>query len=219
MENPDECLAVYAPAARVVTVIGDFNFWALGDEHLLNVRWDSSGIWGRIHPGLKQGDKYKYRIFSNHDGIVTEKLILMLDIVKHHRILLPIVWPVVHAGNDAAWISNRRRFSNWINPCRYVKCTWVHGADHGMKIVPFTYQARYRSVSALCQRDGFYSCGILTGDGTSPTHRVGIYQITGFFTYQPIWDCLMNFMQLVDAFLVSSSIGSVSFPRRCPWLE
>ncbi len=64
--------AVYAPAAKVVTVIGDFNFWA-GDQHILQVRWDASGIWEGFVPGLKQGDKYKYRIFSNHDGVVTEK--------------------------------------------------------------------------------------------------------------------------------------------------
>ena len=36
--------AVWAPTAHSVSVVGDFNFWKQG-EHLLQVRWDSSGIW------------------------------------------------------------------------------------------------------------------------------------------------------------------------------
>jgi len=36
--------SVWAPSAKAVSVIGDFNYWS-GDEHKLNVRWDSSGTW------------------------------------------------------------------------------------------------------------------------------------------------------------------------------
>ena len=36
--------AVWAPSAKQVSVIGDFNHWN-GEDHKLNVRWDSSGIW------------------------------------------------------------------------------------------------------------------------------------------------------------------------------
>ena len=34
---------VYAHAARLIEVIGDFNHWN-GNNHTLNVRWDGSGI-------------------------------------------------------------------------------------------------------------------------------------------------------------------------------
>ncbi len=36
--------AVYAPAAKRVSVIGDFNRWLAG-VHDLYPKWDSSGIW------------------------------------------------------------------------------------------------------------------------------------------------------------------------------
>jgi len=36
--------AVWAPNAKEVSVIGDFNYWN-DQEHQLSVRWDSSGIW------------------------------------------------------------------------------------------------------------------------------------------------------------------------------
>ena len=41
--------AVWAPSAKEVYVIGDFNYWSDG-RHLLNVRWDESGIWEGFIP-------------------------------------------------------------------------------------------------------------------------------------------------------------------------
>jgi len=64
--------SVWAPSAKAVSVIGDFNYWS-GNEHKLQVRWDSSGIWEGFIPNLGEGDLYKYKIESNNDGIVTEK--------------------------------------------------------------------------------------------------------------------------------------------------
>lgn len=46
--------AVWAPTAKQVSVIGDFNYWMEG-EHQLNVRWDSSGIWEGFIPHVKKG--------------------------------------------------------------------------------------------------------------------------------------------------------------------
>lgn len=64
--------SVWAPSAKKVSIIGDFNFWG-GENHQLNVRWDSSGIWEGFIPALGHGDLYKYKIESNHNGIITEK--------------------------------------------------------------------------------------------------------------------------------------------------
>ena len=58
--------AVWAPAAKAVSVVGDFNFWLEG-EHKLNVRWDASGIWEGFIPGVEKGAIYKYKIQSHHD--------------------------------------------------------------------------------------------------------------------------------------------------------
>ncbi|WP_010134639.1 1,4-alpha-glucan branching protein GlgB [Ochrovirga pacifica] len=64
--------AVWAPTANRVSVVGDFNYWN-DSEHVLNVRWDSSGIWEGFIPNVKTGEVYKYKIHSNNHGIVTEK--------------------------------------------------------------------------------------------------------------------------------------------------
>ena len=47
--------AVWAPNAKHVSVIGDFNYWDKY-SHPLNPRGDSSGIWEGFIPYLKQGD-------------------------------------------------------------------------------------------------------------------------------------------------------------------
>ena len=55
---------VWAPNARSVSVIGDFNGWNQ-ETHPLHVREDGSGIWQGFIPGLTAGSLYKYHIESN----------------------------------------------------------------------------------------------------------------------------------------------------------
>ena len=57
--------AVWAPGAKKVSVIGDFNAWN-NEIHPLNVRWDSSGIWEGFIPDAAHGQRYKYAISSDH---------------------------------------------------------------------------------------------------------------------------------------------------------
>src|SRR6056300_1394495 len=64
--------AVWAPSAKAVSVIGDFNFWN-DKQHRLNVRWDGSGIWEGFVPEALENMRYKYKIKSHHNDVVTEK--------------------------------------------------------------------------------------------------------------------------------------------------
>ncbi len=61
--------AVWAPTAREVRVVGDFNGWG-GDDQLKRLK--SSGIWEIFVPGIGSGALYKYRIVAA-DGSVHEK--------------------------------------------------------------------------------------------------------------------------------------------------
>jgi 1,4-alpha-glucan branching enzyme len=55
--------AVWAPNARSVSVIGNFNYWG-GEQHEMAARWDSSGIWEIFIPGIEVGEAYKYAIIT-----------------------------------------------------------------------------------------------------------------------------------------------------------
>src|SRR5215510_6261754 len=52
--------AVWAPAARSVSVVGDFNFWD-GRLHMMRVL-GASGIWELFVPGVQGGARYKFEI-------------------------------------------------------------------------------------------------------------------------------------------------------------
>ncbi len=58
--------AVWAPAARAVSVVGDFNSWD-GRLHAMRTL-GSGGIWEIFLPGVGAGERYKYEILTqDHD--------------------------------------------------------------------------------------------------------------------------------------------------------
>ena len=99
--------AVWAPAARSVSVIGDFNYWLEG-EHKLNVRWDGSGIWEGFVPGVSQGAIYKYKIHSNNHGVVTEKADPFARFCEHPPNTASVVWDGNYEWKDQDWMGYRK---------------------------------------------------------------------------------------------------------------
>ncbi|WP_185148753.1 1,4-alpha-glucan branching protein GlgB [Chryseobacterium mulctrae] len=63
--------SVWAPNAKKVSVIGNFNNWN-HREHILFPRWDQSGIWEGFIPALSLGILYKYAI-ETAQGKILEK--------------------------------------------------------------------------------------------------------------------------------------------------
>ena len=63
--------AVWAPNARRVSVVGDFNCWD-GRRHMMR-RLGSSGVWELFIPSLCSGDIYKYEVLTS-DGKLVKKL-------------------------------------------------------------------------------------------------------------------------------------------------
>ena len=72
-------VAVWAPNARRVSVIGDFNRWD-GRRHPMRVR-GTTGIWELFIPGLGEGALYKFEIkaaMSNYLARESRSLRLLL---------------------------------------------------------------------------------------------------------------------------------------------
>lgn len=98
--------AVYAPAAKSVEVVGDFNSWS-GGQHQLYVRWDGSGIWEGFVPGLEQWTLYKYRILSNLDDRVREKSDPYARATEVPPRTASLAFESRYNWNDEAWIGQR----------------------------------------------------------------------------------------------------------------
>ncbi|MCK0188487.1 1,4-alpha-glucan branching protein GlgB [Arenibacter sp. F20364] len=99
--------AVWAPSARSVSVVGDFNNWYEADHHL-HVRWDGSGIWEGFVPELEKGTLYKYIIHSTNHGVVTEKADPFARSCEHPPMTASIVWEDKHQWGDGTWMKNRK---------------------------------------------------------------------------------------------------------------
>jgi 1,4-alpha-glucan branching enzyme len=59
--------AVWAPNAKRVSVVGDFNNWD-GRRHVMRKRMDV-GVWEIFVPDAKLGQGYKYELIDTHDGL------------------------------------------------------------------------------------------------------------------------------------------------------
>ncbi len=99
--------AVWAPSARSVSVVGDFNFWIQG-EHQLNVRWDGSGIWEGFIPGVEKGSTYKYKIQSNNGGVITEKADPFALYCEHPPHTASVIWDLDYQWKDDKWMKSRK---------------------------------------------------------------------------------------------------------------
>ncbi len=100
--------SVWAPSAKSVSVIGDFNFWIEG-EHQLNVRWDGSGIWEGFIPFVGKGNIYKYKIHSHHNDIKTEKADPYARRCEHPPKTASIVWDDTYKWKDSSWLKKRKK--------------------------------------------------------------------------------------------------------------
>ena len=98
--------AVWAPSAKSVSVIGDFNYWTVG-EHQLNVRWDSSGIWEGFIPGVDKGTKYKYKIHSHNNDVWTEKADPFARFCEQPPQTASLVWDDNYQWKDSGWMQTR----------------------------------------------------------------------------------------------------------------
>ncbi|RYC51551.1 1,4-alpha-glucan branching protein GlgB [Flagellimonas olearia] len=107
--------AVWAPSAKSVSVIGDFNHWN-ADEHKLNVRWDSSGIWEGFIPGVDQGTKYKYKIQSHNNDISTEKADPFARYCEQPPKTASMVWNAEHNWKDKKWMDEREKHNGLDRP-------------------------------------------------------------------------------------------------------
>lgn len=98
--------AVWAPNARAVSLVGDFNDWQ-ADRHPMRAR-RSSGVWELFVPDVGPGAHYKYRIVGPDGGEPTFKA----DPCGRAMQLRPdtasvVAGPSRHEWRDADWMEAR----------------------------------------------------------------------------------------------------------------
>jgi 1,4-alpha-glucan branching enzyme len=183
--------AVFAPAARRVSVVGDFNFWD-GRRHAMRVR--GNGFWEIFVPDARAGGKYKYEIVSG-DGRL---LPLKSDPVAFAAELRPHTASVVV---DAAAIPRTRPAPAGINarsaPISIYEAhlgSWRRGHDGRW----LTYHELAQQLPAYVREMGFTHIEFLPVS-EHPFDGSWGYQPTGLYAPTSRFGTPSDFAALVDA--------------------
>ena len=102
--------AVWAPNAKRVSVVGDFNRWD-GRAHPM-MRRNATGVWELFLPGLSRGIVYKYEILGadGHPHIKCDPYAFTSELRPQNA---SIVWEHgTYGWTDAEWMKQRAR-KNW----------------------------------------------------------------------------------------------------------
>lgn len=103
--------ALWAPEAKDVLVIGDFNNYNTS-SHPLQLRGDGSGIWEGFIEGIDEGLTYKYHIISKHHNIIHQKSDPYGFYAEKPSKSASRIWDLdKYEWGDSDWIEKRAKFN------------------------------------------------------------------------------------------------------------
>jgi 1,4-alpha-glucan branching enzyme len=197
--------AVWAPTAQSVSVVGDFNYWTQG-EHLLQVRWDSSGIWEGFIPEITKGALYKYKIQSSIDGVVTEKADPFALYCEKPPHTASVIWDLDYNWKDESWMKSRQESNKLDKPYSVYEVhlgSWKRG-DHNRFL---TYLELADDLVNYVKETGFTHVEFMP-IMEYPYDPSWGYQLTGYFAPTSRFGKPQDFMVLVDK-LHQAGIGVI----------
>ena len=187
--------AVWAPNARAVSVVGDFNGWTHPGELLRPV--GSSGVWDGFIPGLDVGTKYKYRIEAAN-GKVTEKADPMAFEAEVAPNTASVLADLSHEWSDDSWMHSRAEHNRWDAPISVYEVhlgSWRRTVDGRMLTYTEHIDALVSHVSAM----GFTHVEFLPIT-EHPLYASWGYQTTGYFAATSRYGKPTELMDLINAF-------------------
>ncbi len=96
--------AVWAPNARAVRVVGDFNHWQ-GASHAMR-SLGSSGVWELFIPDVGVGTRYKYEVLTK-DGSWRQKADPLARATEQPPQTASVVTESTYTWGDEAWLAER----------------------------------------------------------------------------------------------------------------
>lgn len=198
--------AVWAPSARSVSVVGDFNYWIQG-EHQLNVRWDSSGIWEGFIPGVQKGITYKYKIQSDNGGIITEKADPFAFYCEKPPLTASVIWDLDYQWKDTNWMKTRKEHNALDKPYSVYEVHLGSWKRHGSENRFLTYLEFADELVAYVKETGFTHVEFMPVMEYPYDPSWG-YQLVGYFAPTSRFGTPQEFMVLVDK-LHQAGIGVI----------
>ena len=189
--------AVWAPNARSVSVIGEFNQWD-PSAHPLTAREDGSGVWEGFVTGVDRGAVYKYRIVSHQGGQSFDKG----DPFAYYWQIPPNtasrVWDLAYSWGDGDWMQSRARANALDAPWSIYEVhlgSWMRVPEEGNRSM--TYRELAPRLAQYVQELGFTHVELMPVM-EHPFYGSWGYQCTGYFAPTSRYGTPQDFMYLVD---------------------
>ncbi len=188
--------AVWAPNATSVQVVGDFNYW---DGRSYSMRKHiPGGIWELFVPGLKAGEKYKFRVKTPSGGSVDKS-----DPYGVAAELPPCTASIVadldqHQWRDGDWMTQRRDSNPLEQPMSVYEVhlgSWRRGKDrlHGW----LNYRELAHQLVDYCREMGYTHLELMPVSEHPYTGSWG-YQTVGYYSVTSRYGSPEDFMYFVD---------------------
>ena len=209
--------AVWAPTARRVSVVGDFDEW---DGRYFPMRpLETSGVWEIFIPGVGEGAKYKYEILAaNNDTpfLKSDPYAVRFEPPPHNS---SVVCDISGYGwLDEKWIKSRMK-TDWAKkPVSVYEVhlgSWKRVPEDGFR--PLSYAEIGRQLAEYCVQMNFTHVEFMPLT-EYPFDGSWGYQVTGFYAPTHRYGSPREFMEMVDV-LHQNGIGVIMdwvpahFPR------
>ena len=197
---------VWAPNARRVSVVGDFNAWDRV-SHPLHSR-GQSGIWEGFIPGVGKGAVYKYHIVCGHGGYRVDKADPFAVYSEVSPRTASIVWAPDYVWGDQSWMEKRHSRNALDAPMAIYEVhvgSWMRVPEEDHR--PLTYQELAPKLADYVKRMGFTHVEFLP-IMEHPFYGSWGYQVTGYFAPTSRYGTPEDFMYLVD-YLHQYDIGVI----------
>lgn len=193
--------AVWAPAAKRVSVVGDFNYWDGRANPMRSM--GSSGVWELFVPGLTEGAKYKFEI-KTQSGQIRVKADPYAFSSELRPATASIVFDVERfQWQDQQWIEKRRKSNAKSSPLNIYE---VHLGSWKLREGHFL---NYREIGIelvkYCQSMGFTHVELLPIQ-EHPLDESWGYQVSGFYAITSRFGTPEDFQWMVN-YLHTNNIG------------
>lgn len=188
------CFRVWAPNAKNVSVVGDFNKWDRNANYMEKI---ADGVWETFISGLSQFDSYKYCIETPKG-----KFLLKTDPYAHHFETRPgtasKIYECSYKWTDEKWISEKSKRIIYKSPVNIYEVhlgSWMHDdndnplsyVSFAEKIIPYMKKMSYTHIELMPLTEFPF-------DGSWG------YQVTGYFAPTSRFGTPDDFKRMVDMF-------------------
>lgn len=209
--------AVWAPNAKRVSVIGEFNEWDFDVDYM--ERQEPVGIYTKFVPGVKAGELYKFCVETK-----AGKRLFKADPFANYAEMRPgtasRVADISHfKWTDKAWLEARKEWDNKTNPMSIYEVhlgSWMRHPgreDEGF----YTYREFAVAIADYVKKMGYTHIELM-GMAEHPFDGSWGYQVTGYYAPTSRYGTPEDFAYMID-YLHKNKIGVIldwvpaHFPR------